>query len=193
MLTRWTLGNFKPIREPLDLPTAPLTVLAGLNSSGKSSLLQSILLVSQTLANQELDEPLVLNGPLVRLGTFRDICNDRVQDGVVALGLTLDAGSTSKLGAISVDMQFDAFAQHAPGGLRATRAGLVHSRLTLQSDAVDLRRTTSRHESSWSSPSCTFTSAPRHASPTSSTASPAWASRSSSRPTAPSSSTSSAS
>ena len=58
MLTRWMLENFKPIRERLDLPTAPLPVLAGLNSSGKSSFLQSILLVSQTLANQKLDEPL---------------------------------------------------------------------------------------------------------------------------------------
>jgi predicted ATPase len=77
MLTRWTLENFKPIRERLDLELKPLTVLAGLNSSGKSSFLQSIRLISQTLANPKRDEPLVLNGPLVRLGAFRDVCNDR--------------------------------------------------------------------------------------------------------------------
>lgn len=68
MLTRWILENFKPIRDRVDLPLAPLTVLAGLNSSGKSSLLQSILLVAQTLSNQRVDEPLVLNGHFVRLG-----------------------------------------------------------------------------------------------------------------------------
>ena len=52
MLTRWTLENFKPIRERFDLPTAPLTVLAGLNSSGKSSFLQSILLSNASSARR---------------------------------------------------------------------------------------------------------------------------------------------
>src|SRR5262245_33238 len=90
MLTRWTLENFKPIRARLDLSVAPLTVFAGLNSSGKSSLLQSILLVAQTLANQKHDEPLVLNGNLVRLGTFQDICNDRAQEQLLRIGFWLD-------------------------------------------------------------------------------------------------------
>lgn len=90
MLTRWILENFKPIRDRVDLPIAPLTVLAGLNSSGKSSLLQSILLVAQTLSNQRVDEPLVLNGPLVRLGTFQDVCNDRAAERRITIGFTLE-------------------------------------------------------------------------------------------------------
>lgn len=89
MLTRWSLENFKPIRKLLDLPTAPLTVLAGLNSSGKSSFLQSILLIAQTLANQKLDDPLVLNGGLVRFGTFPELCNDRASEPRLRIGFTL--------------------------------------------------------------------------------------------------------
>ncbi|MFO0589668.1 MAG: DUF3696 domain-containing protein [Polyangiaceae bacterium] len=89
MLKRWTLENFKPIRERLDLPLAPLTVLAGLNSSGKSSFLQSILLVAQTLQNQAMDEPLILNGPLVRLGTYQDTCNERLQGTQISIGFEL--------------------------------------------------------------------------------------------------------
>ena len=96
MLTRWTLENFKPIRERLDLPTAPLTVLAGLNSSGKSSFLQSILLIAQTLANQKLDEPLVLNGNLVRFGTFRDVCNERAKAQEIRIGFTLDGDAKQR-------------------------------------------------------------------------------------------------
>jgi predicted ATPase len=143
MLSRWTLENFKPIREQLDLPTAPLTVLAGLNSSGKSSLLQSILLVAQTLANQKLDEPLVLNGTLVRVGTFHDICNDRAKEQQIRIGFTLRAPTNgyvllpsrnlrtgwahaAQAVSISMDVQFEGVAHEVEEGrgLQAVRAAL---------------------------------------------------------------------
>jgi len=149
MLTRWMLENFKPIRA-LDLPTAPLTVLAGLNSSGKSSLLQSILLVAQTLANQKLDEPLVLNGSLVRLGTFHDVCNDRAKEQQIRIGFTLSAitngyrqlpsrhrstGATSADQAVSInmDVQFEGVAHEIEEGhgLQAVRAALNRAEMNI--------------------------------------------------------------
>jgi predicted ATPase len=150
MLTRWTLENFKPIRERLDLPTAPLTVLAGLNSSGKSSFLQSILLIAQTLANQKLDEPLVLNGSLVRFGTFQDVCNDRAKEPQIRIGFTL-AGVTSGRASspsrssrstgerntqplsISMDVQFEGVApkEEEGRGLQAVRAVLDSVEMTV--------------------------------------------------------------
>lgn len=62
MLRTWAVRNFKSIAEmdPLDL--APLTIVAGANNSGKSSLLQSILLISQTLRNTRDAPPLVVEG-----------------------------------------------------------------------------------------------------------------------------------
>lgn len=89
MLKRWLLENFKPIHEPLGLPLANITVLAGLNSSGKSSLLQSILLISQTLANQSLEKPLILNGNSVKLGTFDSVRNDRASKSEIVIGFEL--------------------------------------------------------------------------------------------------------
>jgi predicted ATPase len=41
MLKSWSIENFKPIVNSGELKLAPVTVFAGLNSSGKSSLLQS--------------------------------------------------------------------------------------------------------------------------------------------------------
>jgi len=118
MLTRWTLENFKPIRGRLDVKLAPLTVLAGLNSSGKSSFLQSVLLVAQTLANQKPDEPLVLNGRLVLLGTFQDVCNDRASEQRIQIGFSLDGA-----GATPVDLCFDVSDSHpsVPGRLNLAR------------------------------------------------------------------------
>lgn len=79
MLTRWRLANFKSIRGPLDLELAPITVLSGLNSSGKSSVLQSIRLVAQTLRNATPTRPLVINGYDVILGDFNSILNSDIR------------------------------------------------------------------------------------------------------------------
>jgi predicted ATPase len=88
MIRQWRLTNFKAFRD-LTLDLAPLTILAGANSSGKSTILQSILLVSQTLASKVAIQPLVLNGPLVRLGAFGDITSFGDVANELRIGWTL--------------------------------------------------------------------------------------------------------
>lgn len=73
MITKWTISNFKSIVKETPLTLAPLTLFAGPNSSGKSTILQSILLVSQTLAHKVGSRSVVLNGTLARLGQFDDL------------------------------------------------------------------------------------------------------------------------
>jgi len=74
MLKKWGLTNFKSIYNmEKDMEFAPLTVLTGTNSSGKSSFIQSILLIAQTMQNKFFDRSLVLNGDFVDLGQFDDI------------------------------------------------------------------------------------------------------------------------
>jgi AAA15 family ATPase/GTPase len=63
------------MKKPLEF--APLTIFCGANSSGKSSILQSILLFKQTLQKRTLKSPnMALNGPLVKLGGFSDVVSD---------------------------------------------------------------------------------------------------------------------
>ncbi len=83
MLKNWSIQNFKAIIDSGNLKLAPVTVLAGRNSSGKSSLLQSILMISQTLSNRVLDRPLLLNGSLVQLGTFDDVLSYLYKSNIV--------------------------------------------------------------------------------------------------------------
>lgn len=73
MITKWTVSNFKSIVKETPLTLAPLTLFAGPNSSGKSTILQSLLLVSQTLAHKVGSRSVVLNGTLARLGQFDDL------------------------------------------------------------------------------------------------------------------------
>ena len=73
MITKWKVSNFKSIREETELPLGPLTIFAGVNSSGKSTFIQSLLLIAQTLAHKVSSRSVVLNGALTSLGQFDDL------------------------------------------------------------------------------------------------------------------------
>ncbi|EQB15097.1 AAA family ATPase [Sphingobium lactosutens] len=73
MITGWKVSNFKSIRDGDDLPLGPLTIFAGANSSGKSTFIQSVLLVAQTLSNKVGSRSVILNGALTSLGQFDDL------------------------------------------------------------------------------------------------------------------------
>ena len=73
MITKWKVSNFKSICEETELALGPLTIFAGANSSGKSTFIQSVLLVAQTLAHKIGSRSVVLNGALTSLGQFDDL------------------------------------------------------------------------------------------------------------------------
>ena len=72
MLNRLDLNKFKCF-EILRLPLAPLTLLSGSNASGKSSVLQALVLLHQTMRQHEWSNRLMLNGDSLRLGTVTDV------------------------------------------------------------------------------------------------------------------------
>jgi len=90
MLKSWYLQNFKAILDSGELKLAPVTVLAGRNSSGKSSLIQSILMIAQTLSNRLPDRALLPNGPIVQLGTFEDILSEQTNLRTLVVGFELE-------------------------------------------------------------------------------------------------------
>jgi AAA15 family ATPase/GTPase len=60
------VAGFKSISEAQKIEIRPLTILAGANSSGKSSIMQPLLLLMQTLEASFDPGPLLLNGPNVK-------------------------------------------------------------------------------------------------------------------------------
>ena len=72
MIKTLRLQNFKAFQDTGDLELKPITVLAGPNSGGKSSILQSLLLLKQTLEGSE-DEDLSLDGKYLRFSKFNDL------------------------------------------------------------------------------------------------------------------------
>lgn len=75
MLTQLKLKNFKCF-ENLQLDLAPLTLLTGFNSAGKSTVLQSLGVLNQTIIEQDWSGELMLNGSTISLGSAGDVIND---------------------------------------------------------------------------------------------------------------------
>lgn len=90
MIKKWVLNNFKSINQEQELEFRPLTIFTGANSSGKSTILQSILLVTQTLQNQVSSNSVVLNGWFKKFGTYDDIVFKRDYKKHIKIGFSLD-------------------------------------------------------------------------------------------------------
>jgi predicted ATPase len=85
MLSRLRFRNFKSW-EKIDLPLAPITALFGANSSGKSSLIQFLLMLKQT--KDSPDRSLALDfgseDSLADLGSFRDAVHAHQADETIS-------------------------------------------------------------------------------------------------------------
>ncbi|MCK6516680.1 DUF3696 domain-containing protein [Myxococcota bacterium] len=87
MLTQLDLRTFKCFERKC-LPLAPLTVLTGLNASGKSTTIQALTLVQQSLSERPADGVLALNGDTVNLGAALDLVHDEVGRRSVGIGVS---------------------------------------------------------------------------------------------------------
>jgi predicted ATPase len=64
-ITKIAVKGFKSIAEECEIDIHPLTILAGANSSGKSSIMQPLLMLKQTLEAPYDPGPLKIDGPNV--------------------------------------------------------------------------------------------------------------------------------
>jgi predicted ATPase len=87
MLEQLIVRNFKCL-DDVRLPLAPLSVLAGLNGMGKSTAIQTLLLLHQShqVSTDGNVRRLVLNGPLVNIGTAGDALWEGAEQELLALG-----------------------------------------------------------------------------------------------------------
>ncbi|WP_439518322.1 DUF3696 domain-containing protein [Hydrogenophaga sp.] len=70
---RITVENFKGIARIEDFCLEQISILAGTNSGGKSSLVQLLMLLKQSLEARSPETPLKLNKPYISLGRFENV------------------------------------------------------------------------------------------------------------------------
>jgi predicted ATPase len=100
MLHRLRLWNFKSFGKA-DVELRQVTLLAGLNAAGKSSLVQALLLIRQNYLQSPRPRALELNGDLVRLGTAKEVLFEYAETDRIRIDLEFsDATSASWLLAV---------------------------------------------------------------------------------------------
>jgi len=78
MITKWGVKNFKSILDA-ELELAPLTIFTGVNSSGKSVFLDSIVMLAQAARSKD-NGTVVVAGNLLDLGDFDRIYNNKASE-----------------------------------------------------------------------------------------------------------------
>jgi AAA15 family ATPase/GTPase len=108
-ITRITVANFKSIVGEQSIEIRPLTILAGANSSGKSSMMQPLLLLKQTLEAPYDPGALLLNGPNARFTLAAQLLSFNEEDSTDTFSAGLEV-SIHKL-----SLSFTKNRPHKPG------------------------------------------------------------------------------
>ena len=87
MLQQIILQNFKCF-DTLSVTCAPLTLLCGVNGMGKSSVIQSLLILRQSFESGALTRgSLMLDGSMADLGTGMDVLFEGAEEDIIAFEL----------------------------------------------------------------------------------------------------------
>jgi AAA15 family ATPase/GTPase len=84
MLETLSIKNFKAFSDWQDIKLAPITLIYGPNSSGKSSIIHSIMLLKQSITRPNVQGGLVSNGEYVDLGDFSSMVHGHKREDPIA-------------------------------------------------------------------------------------------------------------
>ena len=89
MIEKYSIHNFK-IHSQTDLSLAPLTLLTGINGMGKSSVMQTMLMLRESALKKELPEILNLAGENFNVGLSSSLVNWNTIDrpNILEIGIT---------------------------------------------------------------------------------------------------------
>ena len=79
-VSKIAVSGFKSIEKKQEIEIRPLTVLAGANSSGKSSMMQPVLLLKQTLESPSDPGSLLIRGPNVEFSEVKQLFSATTSD-----------------------------------------------------------------------------------------------------------------
>lgn len=91
MIIRLEIKNFKCFKEAQSFPLSKVNLFTGYNGRGKSTVLQSLLLLAQSLYDNRNLRKLMVNGMFCNLGIFDDLVNFQCDDKSVHFTIESDA------------------------------------------------------------------------------------------------------
>lgn len=132
------IENFKSYVEKQYIHFSDLSVLLGANSSGKSTALQALLTMKQTIECNSPDEELLLSGKYVALGDFDDVISDPQKD-YFSLSVVLEEAEKSENDVENDEFRIAWYFKRADDGISAIliRLDIIYENLTLSFKRID--------------------------------------------------------
>jgi predicted ATPase len=124
MIQKIELGNFKCF-EKINMELGMLNIFSGMNGTGKSTVIQSILLLRQAFKQGLLPEKINLNGDYVNIGTGRELLYEKTSDEIIIIKIT--ENNTDYLYSMKYESNSDTLALKKP----------INSQLSIFSDHFD--------------------------------------------------------
>lgn len=106
-VTGLRLQHFKSFGDTQVIPFAPITIIFGKNNTGKSSLLQSLLLLRQTIDSPGYGGRLNLRGPLYAAGGYADVVHQHDSSKHLAFQLNLKSPEDKRDGVVELEFVAD--------------------------------------------------------------------------------------
>ncbi|MDE0427471.1 MAG: DUF3696 domain-containing protein [Candidatus Poribacteria bacterium] len=147
MITELSAQNFKSWKDTGKLQIAPLTGFFGANSSGKTSILQTLLMLKQTVERPRDWDGVIDFGDdnsLVNLGSFDNLIHQRRRDHPLQISLSwkfsekLSLPDMDKIDTISFDLSIDNIENEASKVSFNYKAGEQHFGIALGGPNVHL-------------------------------------------------------
>ncbi len=99
-----SIENFKSIKKLQNFEIKPFTVLSGVNSSGKSSFIQLLLLFKQTIERNSANEQFVLSDEYYKVREFIDIVYNKNLKNKLEISFEFNKNEISIIGHSEMDM-----------------------------------------------------------------------------------------
>jgi predicted ATPase len=96
MITKIAVENFKCF-EKEELELSYLNLFSGVNSMGKSTMIQALLLLRQAQEQNALGKGIYLNGKYTGIGVGRDLLFTNAQENYIRISLESEAGICKKI------------------------------------------------------------------------------------------------
>ena len=91
MIDKLQLKNFKCF-EQMDINMKNVNVFTGVNGMGKSTVIQSLLLLQQSHLTDKGNKGLYLNGKYINLGNSQDVVYDKALDDEIEINYMTNEG-----------------------------------------------------------------------------------------------------
>lgn len=129
------IENFKSYINRQYIRLSDLSILLGANSSGKSTALQALLVLKQTIECNSPDEELLLSGKYVALGDFDDVISDSGKESfsfAVILGQTENSENSSDEDEFRIEWKFKRSTDYTSAALECIDIYFENMHLTLE-------------------------------------------------------------